>query len=104
MWVLAQDGAPCHTANSTQIDILTQAADILPWPGASPDLNPIEHVWHALKLEVYRRAPRNEEELRQFILEEWANLDNNEVTRMAESFERRLEMVIEAEGEYRELL
>ena len=53
-----------------------------------------------VKLEVYRRAPRNEEELRRFILEEWANLDNNQVINMAKSFQRRLEMVLEAEGGY----
>ena len=34
------------------------------------------------------------------ILEEWANLDNNQVINMAESFQRLLEMVIEAEGGY----
>jgi len=33
MWVLAQDGATCHTADSTETDILAHAHEILPWPG-----------------------------------------------------------------------
>ena len=98
--MLAQDGAKCHTAHSTIHAIRAEAGDILDWPPMSPDLNPIENVWAVLKTAVYGRNPANEEELRQAIIEEWQNLDNNIVALTAQTISARIRKLRRLGGLY----
>ena len=46
----------------------------LEWPSQSPDLNPIEMLWHDLKQAVHARKPSNMVELKQFYKDEWAKI------------------------------
>ena len=54
--VFQQDGATPHTAKiiGTYLDSIN-IKYIKPWPGNSPDLNPIEHVWAHMKKELQNR-------------------------------------------------
>ena len=47
-----QDNAPCHTAKKVKKFVSDHNLPLLPWPGNSPDLNPIENVWHVLKTKL----------------------------------------------------
>lgn len=48
-----QHGAPCLTAKSVLSAFRDFGIPLLPWPGNSPDLNPIDNVWSVLKSIVY---------------------------------------------------
>jgi len=55
--LLMQDGASNHTSQWNRPLFMEQEIDLLFWPGNSPDLNPIEHIWNLIKDRVSRRRP-----------------------------------------------
>ena len=52
-----QDNAPIHTANKVTDWFYLNGIRTTDWPPYSPDLNPIEHAWKALKEQVHQMYP-----------------------------------------------
>lgn len=50
--VIIWDGAPCHRAESVQAAAAALSFTLVPLPGYSPDLNPIEGLWKWMREEV----------------------------------------------------
>ncbi|KAK3552029.1 hypothetical protein QTP70_031581 [Hemibagrus guttatus] len=73
-WVLQQDNDPKYTSKSTSEWLKKNKMKTLEWPSQSPDLNPIEMLWHDLKKVVHARKPSNVAELQQFCKDEWAKI------------------------------
>ncbi len=75
--LLMQDGAFCHTSRWQKPLFAKQNIVILNWPGNSPDLNSIEHVWNLLKNRVANRRPfiKGRAELEHAWMNEWDKLD-----------------------------
>ncbi|GAO15952.1 hypothetical protein UVI_02039730 [Ustilaginoidea virens] len=79
------------------------------WPAYSPNLNPIEHVWKALKQELVTANPHlsnlkknkaHKAELTECIKKAWAAIPQALITRLIESIPQRLHAVIRACGWY----
>ena len=63
-----------------------QNIDILgPWPGISPDLNPIENLWAILKKRVDKQDPTNSDQLQALIMQEWAAISQDVAQKLIDS-------------------
>ena len=91
-----QDGATYHTAKSVMAFLKQKKVDVLPWPGNSPDLNPIENIWEIVKRDVGKKILTNKQDLMEYIIRIWHN--NPELTETIKSsiasMPRRIEAVI----------
>ncbi|GFW13527.1 transposable element Tcb1 transposase [Trichonephila clavipes] len=56
-FLFMDDNVRPHCANI--VDKCLQSEDItrMDWPAYSPDLNPIQHVWHMLRPRIAARQP-----------------------------------------------
>ena len=58
-WFL-QDGAPCHKSKFTMSFLEDHGVPVMDWPGNSPDLNPIENMWEAMKQKIEEKQPSSQ--------------------------------------------
>lgn len=95
-----QDGAPCHRTKAVT-DWLRERkiAVVGPWPGNSPDLNPIENCWWKLKKEVHMKHPRSLEDLKVKIKQVWCeNITPDYCMKLVNSMPGRIAGVLKSKG------
>ncbi|KAG1580701.1 hypothetical protein G6F47_012583 [Rhizopus delemar] len=98
-----QDKDPKHTSKLAKqwfVDNNFTSDHIYSWPAQSPDLKPIEHVWHHLKLKlsVYDTKAKGVHELWEIIEKEWNTFAVDECRRYIDSIPDRCKAVIKAKG------
>lgn len=98
--IFMEDGAPCHKARTTTAWKEAQGIRVLPWPGQSPDMNPIENVWHIIQQKMAKRPrkPSNKAELVSAVTEEWLNIPQETINDLIDSMPRRLEALHASKG------
>ena len=99
-----QDGASPHYAtvvrnllNETFPDKWIGRRGPIEFPPRSPDTMDF-FVWGVIKDPVYSRKPRSVEDLRQFVIDAFANLDRDLCTKVCQSVVLRCRECIGAEG------
>ena len=71
------------------------------WIGLhSPDLNPIEHAWDALKRRINARLaqPQTAQQFANYLVEEWVRIPRKDIKTLVLSFWTRCTEVIDARG------
>ncbi len=97
--IFQQDNAPPHRALSTQQYLTNKGVRTIEWPGNSPDLNPIEHVWsYVAKILDGFPLPRNAAELWESVQSAWARVPTPYVRDLIRSIPRRVHSVIKSKG------
>lgn len=97
-YIFQQDGASCHTARSTMVWLTAEAIPLLEWPSSSPDLSPIETVWHKMKQKLRKEPSRTLQDLRSTITNIWESFGAEECQKLVDTMPRRIEAVIKAKG------
>jgi transposase len=77
-FIFQDDNAPCHRAKLVSAWKKQNKIVTLDWPAQSPDLNPIENLWHRIALEISKRRPGTKRELIESLIAAW----NRVVTRI----------------------
>lgn len=55
-YTFQQDGASCHTSKSTITWLRSHGLQPMYWPSSSPDLSPIETLWHEMKKNTWSQS------------------------------------------------
>lgn len=100
--IFQQDGAPCHRTAAVTRWLAKQNVEVLgPWPGSSPDLNPIENMWITMKGKVANMNPKSERDLEEAIKKIWVKEITPEYcTKLAKSMPSRIRAVLAAKGRH----
>ena len=96
---LMQDNDPKHTSLRAREFLHESCVNWWPTPAESPDLNPIENLWHEMKEYVRREVkPTSKDELVAGVAEFWSTVTREKCRKYIRHLQKVIPRVIELEG------
>ena len=93
-FVYQDDNAPCHRAKTVLDWKKLNKLNTIDWPAQSPDLNPIENLWHKVSLEISKKHPTTKREPIESLLAVWNHIITAEdLKKLAHSMPERCRLV-----------
>jgi len=97
--LLFQDNDSKHKSRSTTAWLQRNGVETMECPPSSPDLNPIENVWAALKLHLRNKIkPRTKEQLVDGIVKFWTTLSSDDCAKYIDHVHKVLPVVVANDG------
>ena len=96
--IFQDDSAPCHRAKSVHNWFIENKIETLDWPGNSPDLNPIEHLWATVKRKLRTKPIYSTIELKKQVLLAWNQIPGQDLENLVNSIPSRINAVIKSYG------
>ncbi len=94
-----QDNDPKHTSRVAKAYFIEKSINWWRTPAESPDLNPIENMWHELKEYVRREVkPTTKDELVRGIMEFWSTVTGEKCRKYIRHLHKVIPRVIELQG------
>ena len=94
-----QDNDPKHTSKRVGVWLKNQQVNWWKTPPESPDLNPIENLWHEMKEYIRREIkPKTKDELVSGINQFWSTVDIPKCKKYINHLKRVAPKIIELEG------
>lgn len=99
-FVFMHDGAPCHQAKTIKSFLNTKEISVLPWPGNSPDMNPIENLWAIVKNRMKKEKITTKTRLIETLIQIWHHDQEikDSCKKLVESMPNRLALLIKNKG------
>jgi len=97
-WWFPQDNDSKHACTLAKYFFMKHGVHVLDWPSNSPDLNPIENLWHWVKREVDKLETKSLEDLEQSFSEYLKKIPISLLQSLIESMKKRLELCITSKG------
>jgi len=108
--VFMQDNSPIHNSYRALIWLQEGGWEVADHLACSPDLNPIEYVWHYLKRILHQKFPNLasfpggpvavKKRIAEYLAEAWKEIPTSLLDSLSKSMPRRVAAVIQAERWY----
>jgi transposase len=98
--ILQQDNDPKHVSKLVAKWLRSNHIETLSWPSQSPDLNPIENLWAAIKKRIAKLTTQaySIDDLWDKVQDVWNEVTKEQCLKLIDSMPKRIAAVIEAKG------
>ena len=97
-YIFQHDNDPKHTALAVKAYLEKKRIKVLDWPSQSPDLNPIENLWHKLKTLIHNEKVTKLSELPEVMKKCWESISPEYCNKLVESMPRKMDQLVSNKG------